>query len=147
MTVYYYKATDQNGKYVEGDINAPNYKGAVQKIRKLNYFPVKVSEGKKSSKLSAGMSLSLPVWSSPIPTKDLMTITQQLATLIDSGLTLDDALFTLIKLAETGKTKVILSEIRNNACIIYSLSLILSVGILEIDLISKPLFFIKSSPI
>ena len=32
MTVYYYKATDQNGKYVEGDISAPNYKGAVQKI-------------------------------------------------------------------------------------------------------------------
>ena len=55
MTVYYYKATDQNGKYVEGDISAPDYRGAVQKIRKLNYFPVNVSEEKKSSKLSAGM--------------------------------------------------------------------------------------------
>ncbi|MZG53827.1 MAG: type II secretion system protein GspF [Nitrospinae bacterium] len=112
MTVYYYKATDQNGKYVEGDISAPDYKGAVQKIRKLNYFPVKVSEGKKSSKLSPGMSLPLPAWGSPIPTKDLMTLTQQLATLVDSGLTLDDALSTLIKLAETVKTKTILSEIR-----------------------------------
>ena len=112
MTVYYYKATDQNGKYVEGDISAPDYRGAVQKIRKLNYFPVKVSEGKKSSKFSSGMSLSLPTWGSPIPIKDLMTLTQQLATLVDSGLTLDDALSTLIKLAETGKTKTILSEIR-----------------------------------
>ena len=46
MTVYSYKATDQNGKYVEGDINAPDYKDAIQQIRKLNYFPVKVSEGK-----------------------------------------------------------------------------------------------------
>ena len=101
MTVYYYKATDQNGKYVEGDISAPDYKGAVQKIRKLNYFPVKVSEGKKASKLPVGMNLSLLTWGSPIPTKDLMTLTQQLATLVDSGLTLDDALSTLIKLAET----------------------------------------------
>lgn len=112
MTVYYYKATDQNGKHVEGDISAPDYKGAVQKIRKLNYFPVKVSEGKSSSKLSTGMSLSLPSWGSPIPIKDLMTLTQQLATLIDSGLTLDDALATLIKLAETEKIKAILSDVR-----------------------------------
>ena len=112
MTVYYYKATDQNGKYVEGDISAPDYRGAVQKIRKLNYFPVKVSEGKKSSKLSVGMSLSLPIWGSPIPIKELMTLTQQLATLVNAGLTLDDALSTLIKLAETGNIKSILSGIR-----------------------------------
>ena len=112
MTVYYYKATDQNGKYVEGDISAPDYRGAVQKIRKLNYFPVKVSEGKKSSKLSAGMSLSLPIWGSPIAIKELMTLTQQLATLVNAGLTLDDSLSTLIKLAETGNIKSILSGIR-----------------------------------
>ena len=112
MTVYYYKATDQNGKYVEGDISAPDYRGAVQKIRKLNYFPVKVSEGKKSSNLSGGMNLSLPILGSPIPTKELMTLTQQLATLVNAGLTLDDGLSTLIKLAETGKVKSILSGIR-----------------------------------
>ena len=112
MTVYYYKATDQNGKYVEGDISAPDYRGAVQKIRKLNYFPVKVSEEKKSSKLSAGMRLSLPIWGSPIPIKELMTLTQQLATLVNAGLTLDDSLSTLIKLAETGNIKSILSGIR-----------------------------------
>ena len=112
MTVYYYKATDQNGKYVEGDISAPDYRGAVQKIRKLNYFPVKVSEEKKSSKLSVGMRLSLPIWGSPIPIKELMTLTQQLATLVNAGLTLDDALSTLIKLAETGNIKSILSGIR-----------------------------------
>ena len=112
MTVYYYKATDQNGKYVEGDISAPDYRGAVQKIQKLNYFPVKVSEEKKSSKLSAGMRLSLPIWGSPIPIKELMTLTQQLATLVNAGLTLDDSLSTLIKLAETGNIKSILSGIR-----------------------------------
>ena len=112
MTVYYYKATDQNGKYVEGDISAPDYRGAVQKIRKLNYFPVKVSEEKKSSKLSAGMRLSLPIWGSPIPIKELMTLTQQLATLVNAGLTLDDSLSTLVKLAETGYIKSTLSGIR-----------------------------------
>ena len=41
-----------------------------------------------------------------------MTITQQLATLVDSGLTLDDGLSTLVKLAETEKIRFILSDIR-----------------------------------
>ena len=112
MTVYSYKATDQNGKYVEGDINAPDYKDAIQQIRRLNYFPVKVSEGKSFSTLSSVMSLSYSSWRSRIPTQELMTLTQQLATLVDSGLTLDDALATLIKVAETEKIKVIFSDIR-----------------------------------
>ena len=112
MTVYTYKATDKNGKYVEGDISASDYKAAIQQIRKLNYFPVKVSEGKGTSKFSFGMTLSRPSWGSPIPLKDLMTLTQQLATLVDSGLTLDDGLSTLVKLSETEKTRSVLADIR-----------------------------------
>jgi len=112
MTVYTYKATDKNGTYVEGNISASDYKGAIQQIRKLNYFPVKVSEGKGSSKLSSGMALSMPSWGSPIPLKDLMTLTQQLATLVDSGLTLDDGLATLIKLSETEKIRSVLADVR-----------------------------------
>ena len=112
MTVYTYKATDKNGKYVEGDISASDYKAAIQQIRKLNYFPVKVSEGKGSSMFSFGMDLSMPSWGSPIPAKDLMTFTQQLATLVDSGLTLDDGLATLVKLSETEKIRSVLADIR-----------------------------------
>ena len=112
MTVYTYKATDKNGTYVEGNISASDYKGAIQQIRKLNYFPVKVSEGKGSSKLSSEMALSMPSWGSPIPLKDLMTLTQQLATLVDSGLTLDDGLATLIKLSETEKIRSVLADVR-----------------------------------
>ncbi|HCG73558.1 MAG TPA: type II secretion system protein GspF [Nitrospina sp.] len=112
MTVYTYKATDKNGTYVEGNISASDYKGAIQQIRKLNYYPVKVSEGKGSSKLSSGMALSMPSWGSPIPLKDLMTLTQQLATLVDSGLTLDDGLATLIKLSETEKIRSVLADVR-----------------------------------
>jgi general secretion pathway protein F len=112
MTVYTYKATDKHGKYVEGNISASDYKAAIKQIRKLNYFPVKVSEGKGSSKFSFGMALSMLSWSSQIPVKDLMTFTQQLATLVDSGLTLDDGLATLVKLSETEKIRSVLADIR-----------------------------------
>ena len=112
MTVYSYKATDKNGKFIEGNIDVPDYQAAIEHIRQLNYFPVKVAEGKSASKISAGMKLSLPKFGSTVSTKDLMTITQQLATLVDSGLTLDDGLSTLVKLAETEKIRFILSDIR-----------------------------------
>ena len=112
MTVYFYKATDKSGKFIEGDIDAPDYQAAIEQIRQLNYFPVKVAEGKNTSKLSAGLKISLPSFGSTVSNKDLMTITQQLATLVDSGLTLDDGLSTLVKLAETEKIRFILSDIR-----------------------------------
>ena len=112
MTVYSYKATDKSGKFIEGDIDAPDYQAAIEQIRQLNYFPVKVAEGKNTSKLSAGLKISFPSFGSTVSNKDLMTITQQLATLVDSGLTLDDGLSTLIKLAETEKIRFILSDIR-----------------------------------
>ena len=112
MTVYTYKATDKSGKFIEGDVDAPDYQAAVEQIRQLNYFPVKVAEGKKALNFSAGLKLSLPSMGSAISTKDLMTITQQLSTLVDSGLTLDDGLSTLVKLAENEKIRSILSDIR-----------------------------------
>ena len=112
MTVYSYKATDKNGKFIEGDVDAPDYQAAIEHIRQLNYFPVKIAEGKNSSKLTADLKISLPSFGNKVSTKDLMTITQQLATLVDSGLTLDEGLSTLVKLAESEKLCAILSEIR-----------------------------------
>ena len=112
MTVYSYKATDKSGKFIEGDIDAPHYQSAIEQIRQLNYFPVKVAEGKSVSTLSSGLRLALPSFGSAVSTKDLMTITQQLATLIESGLTLDDGLSTLVKLAETEKIRSILADVR-----------------------------------
>ena len=112
MTVYSYKATDKSGKFVEGDIDAPDYHTAIQQIRQLNFFPVKVAEGKVSAKTFSGLKLSLPRLGSKVPTKDLMTLTLQLATLVDAGLTLDDGLATLIKLAETEQIRSILADIR-----------------------------------
>ena len=66
MTVYSYKATDKSGKFIEGDIDAPDYQTAIEQIRQLNYFPVKVAEGKNTSKLSVGLKVSLPSFGSTI---------------------------------------------------------------------------------
>jgi len=46
MTTYFYQATDNSGEIIEGDIEAPDYGVAVQKVRNLDYFPIKVSTEK-----------------------------------------------------------------------------------------------------
>ncbi len=104
MTVFSYKATDKNGKFVEGNIDADDYRMDVQRIRKLQYFPIQVQEGKGKNGLTSGTTMSVPNFLNQIPQKELMSVTHQLATLVDSGLTLDRSLSIRRRLARHRRT-------------------------------------------
>jgi general secretion pathway protein F len=112
MAQFFYQATDAGGKLVEGNIEASDHKTAVQKIRKLNIFPVAVSTEKPKKRLPFKLQIPTFNFFAPISQKELMGITQQLATLLDSGLTLDRSLSTLSQLMEKEKTREILSVIQ-----------------------------------
>ncbi|MBI4382625.1 MAG: type II secretion system inner membrane protein GspF [Nitrospinae bacterium] len=112
MTVFFYQATDRSGKLIEGDIEAEDHRLAVQKIRGLNYFPIQIWR-EKPKRSSLSFKLPSLKFLPPISQKELMNITQQLATLINSGLTLDKSLSTLALLAEREKSREILSDIQN----------------------------------
>lgn len=111
MTVYFYQATDKNGKFIEGDLDAPDYRMAIAKIRSLNYFPVHVWEEKPKKNIS----LKIPDFGflPQVPQKELLNFTQQLATLVNSGLTLDKSLSMLAQLTEKEKTREILADIHD----------------------------------
>jgi general secretion pathway protein F len=112
MTVYFYQATDKTGKYVEGSVDASDPKLAVRKIRGLNYLPIKVSEQKTSG--SIGLNLKIQGFSflPKVSSKALLAATQQLATLVSSGLTLDKSLSISIKISEGDAIKKTLADIR-----------------------------------
>jgi len=109
MNIFYYKATDRRGKPIEGNLEALDYASAVAQVRSLNYFPINISKNKPATKFS----IKLPKigLKNKIPAKDLVSITQQLATLVDSGLTLDKALSILVDLAEKPQAKEVLAEV------------------------------------
>jgi general secretion pathway protein F len=111
MTVFSYKATDSQGNFVEGDIDAPDYRIAVEQIRKLQYFPIQVQEGKAQRGLSGNFDIPVPGFFNRVSPKELMSLTHQLATLIDSGLTLDTSLGNLVKLADGEKAREVLADI------------------------------------
>jgi len=113
MALYFYKATDQSGKFFEGNIEAPDYPQAVQSIRKLNYFPIEVttkSPGKKLNMASPSLNLK---GGKNIPARELMDITQQLSTLLDAGFTIDKSLGVLAQLAQRPHSKEILTDLKD----------------------------------
>jgi general secretion pathway protein F len=115
MAIFFYQATDLAGAIIEGDIEAPDYRVAVQKVRSLNYYPIKVTQEKpdtsffKKWKTSSSRSFAL----SKVSSYELMNFTQQLSTLISSKLTLDKSLTITTRLTEKERTREMFQDIQN----------------------------------
>jgi general secretion pathway protein F len=112
MTVYSYKATDRKGKFVEGSVDAPDYHFAVKQIQGLDYFPIQVRESKKKKTGSREFNFPGSDFFNRIPQKEILTLTQQLSTLVGSGITLDSSLSSLAKLTENPKVRDILTGVQ-----------------------------------
>ena len=111
MNTFYYKATDRRGNSIEGNLEASDYGNAVAQVRSLNYLPINISETKSVKKFSIKLLIHKIGFKNKLPAKDLVSTTQQLATLVDSGLTLDKALSILVDLAEKPQAKEVLAEV------------------------------------
>ncbi|MFQ5482839.1 MAG: type II secretion system F family protein [Nitrospinaceae bacterium] len=112
MPTYFYQATDHSGKFVEGDLEAPDYRIAVEKVRKLNYFPVRVSAEPNRAQLGDGLKLPSVDWLQRVTTRELLNFTQQLATLVGAGLTLDKGLTIIVQLTEHPKARSVFSDVQ-----------------------------------
>ena len=112
MAKFKYVAVDSKGKETQGEIEADSQAVAIARIREQQLYPTKlipvsdkktdkkadkapqravpgsarVSAKAKGSKMS--MEIKLPAFLSKVKSKQLMTFTRQLATLIDAGLPL-----------------------------------------------------------
>jgi type IV pilus assembly protein PilC len=90
MPTFNFKAMDSSGKEVSGTLSAQNQAAAVAMLRKEGYVPTNVTAADGSNKQSGlNMSIKLPKLIKPrVKAKNLMVLTRQLATLVDSGLPL-----------------------------------------------------------
>jgi len=114
MATYFFQAADPAGEIIEGDIEASNYQVAVQKVRNLNYFPIQVTQEQPRRSLfkawTAAASLAFSF--SKISPRELMSFTQQLATLVSSKLTLDKSLTIATQLTDKEKTREMFRDIQ-----------------------------------
>ncbi len=114
MATYFYQATDTAGEIIEGDIEASDYRVAVQKVRSLNYFPIKVTQEKLDTSFLKKWNVpsSLAFSFSKISSYELMNFTRQLATLVSAKLTLDKSLTITTRLTEKEKTRETFQDIQ-----------------------------------
>jgi general secretion pathway protein F len=107
MPVFVYKAADRRGQTVDGVMEAADARAVVERLHKEAYFPIKVAaQADRVSVFSFG-----GVGSSRVRQRDLLAMTQQLATLFEAGLPLDRALAILEELAPSPRVKTIVADL------------------------------------
>src|SRR5256712_5755067 len=104
MPVFVYKAADRRGQTIDGVMDAPDARAVVERLQKDAYYPIKVTpHGEHAPLFSLG--------GSRVRQRDLLALTQQLATLFEAGLPLDRALTILEELAPNLRVKAIVSDL------------------------------------
>ncbi len=104
MPTFYYEAADRSGKIVKREVDADNLDGVRDILRSENLIPLRIKPQKEKlfnpfEKVSSG---------------DLLIFTQELQTLLSSGMQLDRALFILSEHSEKAALKRILKELYAN---------------------------------
>src|SRR5512138_147952 len=105
MPVFVYKAADRRGQTIDGVMDAADARAVVERLQKDAYYPIKVTAHEERA---GGFSLRLR---SRVGQRDLLSLTQQLATLFEAGLPLDRALTILQELAPNPRVRTIVSDL------------------------------------
>ncbi len=117
MAAFEYKALDKKGKSKKGTLEGDNARQVRQRLKEQGLIPVEVSETrrKKSSQGSSG-------WRRGISTADLSLITRQLATLVQSGMPLEECLRAVADQAEKPRIRTMMVSVRSKVTEGYTLA-------------------------
>lgn len=105
MPVFVYRAADRRGQTIDGVMEAPDARSVVDRLQKDAYYPIRVApHAERRTWLAFGTA-------SRVGQRDLLALTQQLATLFEAGLPLDRALAILEELAPNPRVKTIVGDL------------------------------------
>jgi type II secretion system protein F len=107
MGEYLYKATNLSGQVVEGSMEGRDEKSVVRSLQQLGYIPVRVMPARGE----AGGTARFSLFPQRVGMSSLLTLTQELATLISAGLPIDRSLQILGALTENVKLKGVVQDI------------------------------------
>ena len=109
MTVFGYRAADQRGQTIDGVMEAPDAQAVVERLQRDAYFPIAVAPQDQPRRL---LSVGAPhLRLRRVASRDLVTLTQQLATLVEAGLPLDRALAIQAELAPNARLRAIMGDL------------------------------------
>jgi general secretion pathway protein F len=109
VAVFAYRAADQRGQTIDGVMDAPDARAVVERLQRDAYFPIKISAQESRRRL---LGLAWPARGRRrIPARDLVALTQQLATLLEAGLPLDRALAIQAELAPSPRLRALMDDV------------------------------------
>lgn len=107
MLRYEYRAVKPDGELVQGELEALDEANAVRQIQSLGLIPIQ-------TRSAGGLRARLTRRADPrLSQKEIGAITRQLATLLESGLTLDRSLQILIDLTSEPHRASVLADLQN----------------------------------
>lgn len=108
-TTFAYRVRDKEGRIVEGSLEADSVPLVAGKLRSMGYTPINI-ESKDSAKLQR--DIKIPGVTDRVKLKDIAVMSRQLATMINSGLSLLKALTILGEQTENKVLAANLVEVR-----------------------------------
>jgi len=111
MAQFQYRATDAEGKILEGVIEAAERNVAVARLQDRGLIPLRVAE--PAAQRSGIASISLPSFSFKrgVRPRDLLVFTHEMSTLLAAGMPLDRSLSILADLSERPEMKRIVADV------------------------------------
>ncbi|WP_394172021.1 type II secretion system inner membrane protein GspF [Thalassotalea litorea] len=119
MPAFDYQAVNSSGKNVKGVIEGDNARQVRSQLREQGLIPLEVTPSlNKAKEQSAAKSL----FARKISSTDLALITRQLATLVESGLPLEEALVAVGEQCDKDRLKSMIMSVRSKVTEGYSLA-------------------------
>lgn len=121
MAAYEYQALNPSGKTVKGVTTGDHAKQVRAELRAQGLVPLEV-KSVSASAATKSQQRGNPARRIKIKANDLSIFTRQMATLLNSGMTVEETLNALIKQSEGHKVKAVVSDLRSLVTEGYSLS-------------------------
>lgn len=125
MGAYSYQALNEAGKTVKGILEGDSERQVRSQLRARRLKPLEVSSvtgGRRANKGEPGLAGLRQRWRSKMGARDLSLITRQLASLVKSGLPLDEALQATAKQQQKPNNKQIILQVRTKVLEGFSLA-------------------------
>ncbi|MDD5722756.1 MAG: type II secretion system F family protein [Syntrophales bacterium] len=110
MQTFTYKATNSTGKVINGTLEASETKDAVARLQDMGYIPIRIAPANGRRWLDTDLLKTLSLFQG-VSTRDVVTFTQDLSTLLGAGLPVDRALTILIDVQDNERFKDVIKDI------------------------------------
>ncbi|KOO16019.1 general secretion pathway protein GspF [Vibrio xuii] len=121
MAAFEYKALDANGKNKKGVIEGDNARQVRARLKEQGLIPVEVTETRQKAKKQSSSPATFQ-FKRGLSTPDLALITRQLATLVQSGMPLEECLKAVSEQSEKPRIRTMLLAVRSKVTEGYTLA-------------------------